>query len=181
VYPSRKKFQTQDLPSDPQLWAIGVIVVRWSSIESLTAAFILGLTDDETPERTTFETTWSWSARLEQLVGLATERLMQPWQNRILEILAEVRSVQDLRDKIVHSQWGGPQNKDFVGPDAQLFNWTKPQPTFSWNLSFGELMRIAYRIDNLQMAIFNFYIGEKETTPAIVTLSDALRHRRRMD
>jgi hypothetical protein len=179
MYPSRKKFRTHDLPSDPQLWAIGVIIVRWSAIETLTSAFINGLADENSQERAKFESTWSSSSRLSQLVELTKSRLVPPWQNEILDILEEVRALQDLRDKIVHGTWGGPQNKSAIGADAEVFNWTKPQANFSWRLTFGELMRVAYRMDATQSAILNFLIHNADPATGISTLGDVLRSKRR--
>jgi len=112
MYPDRKKkFQMDVIPTDPELWAIGMIVVKWSQIEGFASSLICGLADEGSPELHQFQTTWSGSDRLDQLRDLITQRIMSPWKEEFLNLIIEVRQVQDMRDKNVHGSGVAPYKK----------------------------------------------------------------------
>ncbi len=185
MYPSRKKFRAQVVPTDPELWAIGMIIVQWSNVEMLSEAFISGLTDEGSQERKEFQATWSASVKLEQLNSLAKKRLLEPWRTEIVGLLADIRSMKDVRDRIVHGSWGGPTGDVRFPTSAtaeektHLFSWSKPNPFFSQRLNFGKLMEIAYKIEAIQLRIHDFMFNNIDRASGLITLSGALLHRSR--
>jgi len=110
MFPSRKKFRSKVVPSDRQLWAIGMVAVQWSAVEAMSKIYVQGLTDENEPARLEFEKTWSSGPRLDQWERLAQERVQPPWKGPLLKLINEVRQAQELRDKIIHGTWGDEQN-----------------------------------------------------------------------
>jgi hypothetical protein len=157
---ARKKFKFQVVPSDRQLWAIGMVAVTWTGIEFMVITQVHALTEKADREREIFDSTHSMDSRLDQWEELARRKIMQPWQTDLLRLVNEAKQVKELRDKIIHGMWGGKQNE---GPPESgkteahgPFRWGKPHAPFSWKLDYGGILQVALRIDMLQAQLFEF-------------------------
>lgn len=174
MFPSRKKLRVQIPPSDNQLWAIGVVVVKWTYVEQLIKVFVHSFTDENNPNdpiRKEFDSTRSMQMRVDHWEKLAQERIRPEWRAQMLALINETRLLQDQRDKIVHGTWAG-RDGEADGP----FNWAKPGHDFSWALDFSGLMKVVMRIDHHQYAMmelaFQAYGARPETD---FTIGTALR------
>jgi hypothetical protein len=156
-----------------------MIVVQWGMIESFLCAMVPGLTEEKSEEREKFFSTWSGSARIDQIEYLVSSKLLSPWRDEILALIKEIRQLQDLRDKIVHGQWGGGTNKPHDGGEAELSNWNKPYPEFRWKLKFGGLRELSYRIDAVHYSFVQFMIQNRTlyASGTFYSLGDALKSR----
>lgn len=174
MLPSKDKFKFQVAPSDRQLWAIGLVVVTWTHIEQLIQVVAHSLTTETSPERIEFNQTRAFKLRLDQVKAIIEAELRPPYRETFLNLVAETRITQDLRDKIVHNSWGGGGTD---GSDARgVFNWSKPRPAFDWKLDFGGIKAVAVRIDALAYA-WNIAVIEDETGSNIL-FSAALQRKR---
>lgn len=175
MFPSRAKFKFQIVPSDRQLWAIGLVVVSWTLIEQTMQMIAYGLSAENSEERNQFDQNRAFKKRLDLLEDMIKAEMRSPYREAFLALLAETRNAQDLRDKIVHNTWGGDGHQ---GGDARgVFNWSKPNPIFDWKLDFGGIKAVATRIDQLgyswQMAIIEDEYGSN------ILMSEALQRKRR--
>ena len=87
---SRKKFKFDVTPSDRQLWAIGMVVVRWTLIENLVKAFVHVFTDEDDaddPVRKAFDATRSMQLRLDRWQELSRQHLQTEWVPRMLSLI----------------------------------------------------------------------------------------------
>ena len=178
---ARKKFNFNVAPSDRQLWAIGMVIVQWTSVEQMVKVFVHALTNENDPNdpvRRRFDTTRPMQARLDQLAEL-TKQLVQPsWQTPLLDLINQIRQVQDMRDKIVHGTWSDKENAQEVSTEAHgPFSWGKPGHPFSWKLDYQGILGVALRIDSLQKEMFDFaFRAAGQTQPAgDFTLGRALK------
>ena len=151
---ARKKFRMDVAPSDRQLWAIGMVCVQWSSIESLVKVFVHALTDvddPDDPDRKRFDATRAMATRLDQWQELTAERVQPPWAAQLLALINETRQLQDLRDKIIHGAWSDKENSNLPpsGEAHGAFSWGRPGKPFSWKLTYGEIVAVAQRMDAL--------------------------------
>ena len=179
---ARKKFKTDVVPSDRQLWAIGMVVVRWSLIEQLVKAWVHSFTDENDkndPVRKLFDSTRSMQMRLDQWEELSRLHLRTSWLTPMLDIINEVRQIVDMRDKIVHGTWSDKENSNVVAPEAHgPFSWGKPGHAFSWKLDYHGILDAALRIDRLQASMFEFALRANGAgnSGADFTFRSALQH-----
>lgn len=157
---ARTKFKFQVTPSDRQLWAIGMVVVQWTVIEEYIKIFVHAFTDENNandPIRQVFDSTRSLQLRLDQWEELSRQHIQAEWLSRMLKLINEIRQLADQRDKIVHGVWSDKQNSDQIGTEAHgPFSWGKPGHPFSWKLSYGDILGVALKMDQLQGAMFEF-------------------------
>jgi len=175
---ARKKFRFQVTPSDRQLWAIGMVVVQWTAIETFIMIYAHALTDANTPEREEFDKTRAMDLRFDQVEDLVRQKVIPQWRERLLTLLNEARQVKELRDKIIHGIWGGKQNSPVAPPEAHgPFRFGKPNVAFSWKLNYGDILKVAKRIDELQFQLLDFCFAANGPVPKGqgVILSDALK------
>lgn len=165
---ARQKFRFQVTPSDRQLWAIGMVAVQWGAIEQFVKVFVHGLTnpdDAKDPARKLFDSTRPMHMRLSQWTTLTTERMNAPWRERLLPLINETRQVQDLRDKIMHGAWDDNERSGPFDPrDAHgVFSWGQPRSPFSWKLTYGDILKVALRMEQLQVNLIAFCVdaGDK--------------------
>ena len=159
---ARKKFRFSVTPSDRQLWAIGMVIVQWSSIEQMVKIFVHAFTNEDDPSdpvRKVFDSTRSMSIRLDQWEELAKQHIQQSWLQPMLALINESRQVQDMRDKIVHGVWSDKENAQVMSSDAHgPFSWGKPGHPFSWKLDYNGILQVALRIDRLHAEMFQFVL-----------------------
>jgi hypothetical protein len=177
---ARKKFKFQVEPSDRQLWAIGMVAVTWTAIEFMVTTQVHALTDTGSAERKAFDSTRSMDLRLDQWDELVRQKIIEPWQNTLRGLVNEARHVKDMRDKIIHGMWGGKQNDPKLpdsGTEAHgAFRFGKPHAPFSWQLNYGDILKVALRIDTLQLNLFEFCFEAAEVKPGeTFVFSDALK------
>jgi len=171
VFPKRDAFRFQVLPSDRQLWAIGMVTVTWSHLEGLLQVCAQSLAGEGSEDARLYEATRSFKLRLEILERLSS-RLRQPYRSSLEHLLVDIRNAQQQRDRIVHSSWGGDAVRT-DGPQATgAFNHFKPHPAFEWTLDFGGIKAVAVRIDAITRQLFELII-DGTTGPTL--LSDALK------
>ena len=155
---ARKKFKTDVVPSDRQLWAIGMVIVRWSLVEQLVKACVHSFTDENDkndPVRKLFDSTRSMQQRLDQWEELSRLHLQVSWLAPMLDIINEVRQILDMRDKIVHGTWSDKENSNTAATEAHgSFSWGRPGHAFSWKLDYHGILNVALRIDRLQASMF---------------------------
>jgi hypothetical protein len=179
MYPSRKKFKFLVPPSDPELWAIGMINVQWGQLETMVTVFAHGLLQLDKAAKDKFDTTWSFGPRLDMVEAAIRFNVLPPWQPGLTAIFAEVRSCQDERDRIAHGMWGMDEKDPINNPQIKdLKNIAKPHSSFKWKLTFGDLMRVAYRIDDLHGNLADFLAivaGRPPTFSATETLLRILK------
>jgi hypothetical protein len=172
---ARKKFNFQVAPSNRQLWAIGMVAVQWSSIEQWMTVMVNGLTQNDQDTRKQYNSTWSFSARIDIWEHLADTKIIEPWRQMMLALVNEVRQVQDMRDKIIHASWGGEKGENpYQNQADKAFNWSKPHHPFNWKLDYGSILKVALRIDQLHLRFFPLM----RTTAAadeFITSEEALR------
>lgn len=176
---ARKKFQINVVPSDRQLWAIGMVVVQWTAVEQLVKAFVHACSDENNPDdsdRRKFDSTRSMQLRLDQWAELTATRIQQAWRRPIQDLISETRQVLDMRDKIIHGTWSEKENAQTVTHEAfGPFSWGKPGSPFSWKLDYGGIIQVALRIDSLQKAMLDFALKANGTAQAVFTVGQALR------
>jgi hypothetical protein len=158
---ARKKFIFNVAPSDRQLWAIGMVVVQWTYIEQMVKVFVHSFTDENDaadPIREQFDSTRSMQIRLDQWEKLTKQYIQTSWQSPMLDLINEIRQVQDMRDKIVHGTWAGKEGggETSVEEAHGAFSWGKPGHPFSWKLDYHGLLTVAQRIDKLHNDMFQF-------------------------
>jgi len=157
---ARKKFNFDFAPSDRQLWAIGMVVVQWTSIEQMVKAFFHSFTDENDPNdpiRKQFDSTRSMQMRLDQWAELTKQRIQPSWQSPLLDLINRARQVQDMRDKIVHGTWSDKENAQTISSEAYgPFSWGMPGHPFSWKLDYQGILAVALQIDGLQKQMLDF-------------------------
>jgi nucleoside-diphosphate-sugar epimerase len=168
MFPSRKKFQVNVVPSDRQLWAIGLITVQWSHLEMLIKVYMHALATDDA--RKQFDVTLNTKVRLRQLRDVVTERVTQPYQGEILSLIDRITGMQQERDRVIHGTWAD----EGVGTPERTFDYGKPRKPFEWKLTYGELVEIALKIDALNVQLLD-YAFKLRTQDDDFTLGDALR------
>lgn len=155
---ARKKFQFNIAPSDRQLWAIGMVVVQWSSVEQMVKVFVHSFTDEnesDDPVRKEFDLTRSLASRLDQWEKLTKQYVQADWLQPMLDLINETRHLADMRDKIIHGAWSDKENALTAAHEAHgPFSWGKPGHPFSWKLDYGGILKVALRIDQLQYQMF---------------------------
>jgi hypothetical protein len=174
---ARKRFKFQVAPSDRQLWAIGMVAVQWTTVETYITIFGHALTESDTPERQIFDQTRAMSIRLDQVEALGQQKLLPEWQGRFFALINEARQVQELRDKIIHGMWGGKENSSLETTEAHgPSKFGKPNVAFSWKLNYGDILKVARRIDELQYQLIDYCFKANGPLPEGqgVMLSDAL-------
>ena len=175
---ARKKFYFHILPSDRQLWAIGMVVVQWSQLEMLLAVVAYALVAGDPVARKRYDETRSFGIRLDLLQGLVNEQVKQPHCDQIIALIVRIRNLQLLRDRVVHGAWTG----EAVGPlETQtanaVFNFIKPRQSFEWKLDYAGIMKTAHAIDDLCRDLINLsFLGADPTQP--ITLGSALQRMR---
>jgi hypothetical protein len=176
---ARKKFSFDVAPSDRQLWAIGMVVVQWTSIEQMVKVFVHALTDENDPSdpvRRKFDSTRPMRMRLDQWEELTKQNIQPAWQRPLLDLINETRQVQDMRDKIIHGTWSDKENARDISPEAHgPFDWGKPGHSFSWKLNYLGILEVALRIDRLQREMFEFAIRANGQPGGDFTIGVALR------
>jgi hypothetical protein len=177
---ARKKFSSDVTPSDRQLWAIGMVIVRWTIIEQMIKIFVHAFTDENDPNdpvRRLFDSTRPMQLRLDQWEELSKAKLQSAWVGEMLDLIAEVRNLTDMRDKIVHGTWADAEKAKTAGVEAHgSFSWGKPGHSFSWKLTYGDILAVALRMDKLHTGMFNFALrasGVQRGEP--FTVGSALR------
>lgn len=157
---ARKKFQFNVTPSDRQLWAIGMVIVQWTSIEQTVKVFVHAFTDENDPDdpiRRKFDATRSMQLRLDLWAELTNERIQPSWRTPLHDLINKTRQIQDMRDKIVHGTWSDKENAQTVLQEAHgPFSWGKPGHAFSWKLDYQGILNVALRIDSLHKEMFDF-------------------------
>jgi hypothetical protein len=158
----RKKFRSDVTPSDRQLWAIGMVVVRWTLIEQYVTAYVHSFTngnDANDTVRRRFDSTRAMQSRLDQWEELSRKNLQAGWLRPMLDLINEVRQLLDMRDKIVHGTWSDKENATMIAPEAHgPFSWGNPGHPFSWRLDYHGILNVALRMDRLQGAMFDFVL-----------------------
>jgi hypothetical protein len=181
---ARKKFNFNVAPSDRQLWAIGMVVVQWTSIEQMVKVFVHAFTDEndaDDPVRTKFDSTRPMQMRLDQWEELTKQNIQPEWQNPLLDLINEVRQVQDMRDKIVHGTWSDKENAQEVSAEAHgPFSWGQPGHPFSWKLNYQGILEVALRIDRLQHEMFAFALRAQGQASESFSIGAALRKIQRL-
>lgn len=178
---ARKKFRFQIAPSDRQLWAIGMVVVQWSSVETMITIYAHAFTGEKSPAREQFDRTRALDVRIDQLEDLAKQNTLPQWRERVLGIINEARQVKELRDKIVHGMWGGKENISANDMGAhgpfKFARPNKPNSAFSWKLNYGDILKVAVRIDAVHFAMTDLCFSAHGPIPPGqgVILSDALK------
>lgn len=139
----------QVVPTDRQLWAIGMVAVQWSGLELSVRMFVYGLTATDQPARGRFDATQNTKRRLDQFYALVDERMMEPPRTNLLALIDRIRGVQAERDKIIHGAWeSNPVN--YQDPDwARSFGLANPKPPYEWKLTFAKINDVARKIDGL--------------------------------
>lgn len=159
---ARKRFRFDVAPSDSQLWAIGMMISQWTALEQAIKVFAHAMTDEDDrddPDRKLFDSTRPMQRRIQQWEDLVKARMRSPKREQLLEIINQIKQVEDQRDKIVHGTWSGKENTDAVSDSARgVFSWGNPGPKFSWKLSYDDILKVALRIDQLHGALFDFAI-----------------------
>ena len=178
---ARKKFRTNVVPSDRQLWAIGMVVVQWTALEQMVKAYVHSFSDENDPDdpiRKLFDSTRPMSKRLDQWEDLAKQRIQSAWLQPMLELVNETRQLADSRDKIIHGTWSDKENARTASNEAHgPFSWGKPGHPFSWKLDYNGIMQVALRMDKLYHEMLSFAIKASgvDTSGADFRLSTALR------
>lgn len=169
MMPSRKDFRFHVVPSDRQLWAIGMVVVQWSLVETMMTIFVHGITAEDESAREKFDATHSSGPRLDQWQELTSKRVMEPWRTQILATINETRQVQELRDKIIHGTWADTENAPVANPEAEgPFNRLPPHHPFKWKLTFGDIKKVALRIDALHHSMWQIAIAASGGKPSTI-------------
>jgi hypothetical protein len=178
---ARKRFSFNVVPSDRQLWAIGMVVVQWTSIEQMVKVFVHALTDENDandPVRKKFDSTRPMQMRLDQWEELTKQSIQSIWQKPLLDLINQTRQVQDMRDKIVHGTWSDKENARNASEEAHgPFSWGKPGHPFTWKLNYQGILDVALRIDRLQREMFEFALKANGQEPprGDFTIGSALR------
>jgi hypothetical protein len=138
-----------------------MVSVQWTLIEQMVKVYVHSLTDESDPDdqiRKQFDSTRSMQMRLDQWEDLTKKHIQISWQNPLLDIINEIRQVQDMRDKVIHGAWSGkeggsePSIDEAHGP----FSWGGPGHPFSWKLDYHGVLKVALRIDDLHRKMFQF-------------------------
>jgi hypothetical protein len=164
----RKEFFFHIEISDNQLWAVGMVVVQWGLIEQLITIITHALVGDDTAKRDGFNKTWAHAKRIAMMEELASAKLREPFLSQFQSFVAEIKNIQDIRDKIVHGSWGheGDDAKknppDPNNPQASsVGHFGPPHAPFKWRASFGELQKVVKRIDALHKSITQWIIANR--------------------
>jgi hypothetical protein len=87
---ARKKFRFDVVPSDRQLWAIGMVVVQWTAVEQMVKTFVHSFTNEDDRDdsvRKVFDSTRSMSIRLDQWEELAKLHVEREWLKPMLTLI----------------------------------------------------------------------------------------------
>ncbi len=179
MFPSRKDFSFQVAPSDRQLWAIGMIVVQWSSLEMLLGVATEALLRDDEEQLEAFRSDRSTKGRLDTLQNLVSGEFAQPHRDRFLALIRETRDAQFLRDRVAHGSWSSAEQVVLEDPEARsAFSWLGPRHPFEWKLTFGTLKELALRIESLNVRFQNAILDELKPGDTQILLSDAINKKR---
>lgn len=157
--PNRKRFRTDIVPSDMELWAIGMIVVQWGQLEAWIDLFmdkIFGASYSSVPPL-------PFKDKLKEWKRITIERVPEPQQSQLLSIIQNVGEVQAHRDKVVHGQWGSQWKQAESASSGEIATVGRdfgPRRHFHWKLNYAGLINIADQIDGLSWRLQTFLIAE---------------------
>ena len=162
------------VPTDRQLWAIGLVVTQWSSLELMIQILGHALTEKDSPERTEFDSSLRFKRRLRQLRILVETRIMEPWNSEILHVLTEIGSIQNERDKIVHHSFGQSENQLETPNRVTLDDYRPGRVNYGWKLDYNTIRNVAIKIADLNQKLFEIPL-RAAGRPKSFLLGDALR------
>lgn len=172
----RKKIRFQLPPSDNELWAIGVVAVQWSQVETFMVGFVHAMVPETSPDRKSFDETYSFETRCEQWKNLIRDRIKEPSATQLSEVVRRVRNAQQMRDRIMHASWSGKLTKDNEDLSSKgVLNWSKPRSPFDWDIDFGKLMHVINTILVDLLSVTGWAQLSAARPAQAVLLSDALR------
>ncbi len=175
MFPSRKKFRYQVAPSDRQLWAIGMVVVQWSNLETLLSLTVQPLCANDTAVALEFSSTRAFKLRMDLFETLVERKIRDPERTDLLSIILAVKNLQQQRDRIVHGNWGSEEGAPIDNPSATgAFKWAVPSKPFEWKLDFGRIVKVARDIDEVHARLFSFLVQAAGNPPQFL-VSDALK------
>jgi hypothetical protein len=126
-----------------------MVSVTWSHLEGLLQVSAIAIAGEDSLEREQYEGTRSFKTRLDILEALVRSKVRSPYSERFCGLIADIRNVQQQRDRIIHSSWGGDAVRDGTAEALGPFNHFKPYPSFEWKLDFGGIRAVAARIDDI--------------------------------
>lgn len=180
MFPTRRDFRSEVAPSDRQLWAIGMVVVQWSNLETLTTIATEALLQDDPTALAEFQQDRSARGRLDTFQRLISDELIEPHRTTLLSLVRDMRDVQLLRDRIVHGSWASKDGATLDNPEAQsTFGMLKPRQPFEWKLDFGKLKATALKIEDLNSRLQNAMLDELLLGEQSIVLSEAMRRKRK--
>src|SRR5258708_3840728 len=181
MFPSRKKFRFQVVPSDRQLWAIGMVAVQWSLCEGHIKALAHGLYGEDEAARSEFDQMLVFKHRHRMMRDLVDRKIMEPFRTDLLAIIDRMCSLAGERDKIIHGTWSSnnppPAIPDEPGPfdeATEVSGTAKPKPGFEWKLTYERIIDTAVKIDAVSFDLLN-YLAHVAGKPSQFLMSDALR------
>jgi hypothetical protein len=181
MLPSRKKFRFQAVPSDRQLWAIGMVAVQWSLLEGHIKGVAHGLYGVDAASRDEFDQTLVFRHRLRMVRDLISNKIMEPFRTDLLAIIDRVGSIAQERDKIIHGTWSStqppPPQPDDPPPSHEathVSGTAKPKPAFEWKLNYERILETALKIDGVTFDLMN-YLAHVVGRPRQFLMSEALR------
>lgn len=155
-----------------------MVTVTWTLLDNLLQTSAHAIAGEASEERTQYDQTRSFKIRMDLLQALVEARMAQPYKERFLAMIVDIRNLQIQRDRIVHGSWGDDGKTLDEPPEARgAFNWMKPHPPFEWKLTFGDIKAVATRIDDMTARWINAALEGATGDP--VLMSDALRQKLR--
>lgn len=107
VYPSRQRFVMDPAIPDRQLWAIGMIVVQWSHVESWIEMSTRHLVKDDPDAVSQYDGLRNFKQKVDFWQTQLELKSKDPYRAYMLSLVPRVRELSSQRDYVVHRLWAG--------------------------------------------------------------------------
>lgn len=162
-YPSRHRYVMEPGIPNRQLWAIGMIVVQWSSVEWFIDMSTHKLMGDDQDAHLEYRKLRGFKQSLAFWVTLLELKTEDPFRSHMLSLIPRIQTLNTQRDEVIHRLWGGgmeadsPKSSGLGTSDAGLM----PNPgeriprtrtgliPFTWNATFQRLRKLATELAEL--------------------------------
>lgn len=102
---ARRKFRLDPMLTDRQLWALGMIICQWSTLEQIVDQHARAFFEGDALSE--YDKTRSFSARRKIWISMIKAKIAEPHRAGYLEFIATVADLQSQRDNYAHGMFGG--------------------------------------------------------------------------
>jgi hypothetical protein len=155
----------EPLPSNEELWAIGLVAYLWNIYSNHITEWGMILTRTDPAARRVFSETIGLKQRTRLVRELIRRNAKPEYRKQWIDIVDRGGSLQIQRDKIVHGDWAYTAATD-TKPEGPKFLWDhfKAKGDYVWKLNYETIFETAKKIDKLILdcLIFRFELMRPE-------------------